>query len=78
MHAILYLKWLYSLFLSGIIVLSNIILLLTRSCLSIAQASFSFKCLNAHMFTYATPTFVTEGLCLVTHVQLLLTTITVN
>ena len=65
-------------FISDIIVLSNIILLLTQSCLSIAQASFSFKCLNVHMFSYATPAFVTEVLYLVTHVQMLLTTVTVN
>ena len=30
------------------------------------------------MFTYTTPTFITEALCLVIQVQLLLTTVTVK
>ena len=37
------------------------------------QASSSFKWLNMCTFTYATPTFVTEALHLVTQLQLLLT-----
>ena len=40
-----------------------------------AQASSSFKHLDTHTFTYATPTSITEVLCLVTQVQLLLTTV---
>ena len=59
-------------------VLNNILLLITCSHLSIAQASSSFKHLNTHMFTYATLTFITEALCLVTLVQLLLMTVAVN
>ena len=46
--------------------------------LSIAQASFSFKHLDTHRFTYTTPTFITEVLRLITHVQLLLTNVTMN
>ena len=46
--------------------------------LSINQASSSFKRLDTHTFMYATPTFITEALCLVTLVQLLLPTVTVN
>ena len=34
----------------------------------------SFKLLNMCMFTYAAPTFITEALRLVSHVQLLLIT----
>ena len=44
----------------------------------ITQASSSFKCLDKRTFTYATPTFITEALRVVTLVQLLLTTVTVN
>ena len=44
----------------------------------IAQASSSFKRLNARKFTDATPTLITEVLHLVTRVQLLLMTVTVN
>ena len=62
---------------SGTTVLNNILLLITRSHLSITQASF-FKRLNMHTFKYATPTFITEALCLATLVQLLLTTVAVN
>ena len=36
-----------------------------HSSLNIAQASSYFKCLNMHMFMYATPTFITGVLCLV-------------
>ena len=64
-------------FLSGISVLNTVILLVTQSHLSIAQAS-SFKCLNTHTFTYGTLTFITEAHYLVTQVQLLLMTVTVN
>ena len=52
-------------------VLNNILLLTTQSRLSIAQASSSFKCLNMHTFTFATPTLITEALHLLTQVQLL-------
>ena len=37
-------------------------------CLSIAQASPSFKCLNS--YTYFTPTFITETLHLIIYVLL--------
>ena len=57
---------------------NSIILLITLSRVSIVQASSSFKHLYMHMFMYATPTFITEAHCLVTQVQLLLTTVTVN
>ena len=43
-----------------------------------AQDGCSFKHLDAHAFTYATPTFVIEVFCLVTEVQLLLMNVTVN
>ena len=49
-----------------------------QSLLSIAQGSSSFKCLDMHTFTYATPIFITEVFRLVTQVQLLLTNVTVN
>ena len=52
--------------------------MIAHSCLSITQASFSFKCLDMRTFTYATPTFITEALHLGTQVQLLLMTVTVN
>ena len=39
------------------------------------QANSPFKHVDMHFFTYATPTSITEALCLVTQVQLLLTTI---
>ena len=65
----------YALFIT---VLNNILLLTTRSRLSIAQASSSFKLFDTRMFTYAIPTFITEALSLVTQVQLFLTTVTVN
>ena len=51
---------------------------MARSLLSITQASSSFKRLDARTFTYYTHTFITEALRLVTLVQLLLTTVTVN
>ena len=50
---------------------------MAHSRLSVTQASSSFKRLNMRTFMYATPTFVTEALCLLTQVQLLLTTVTV-
>ena len=59
-------------------VLCNIVLIISQSRLSIAQASSSFKLLVMPMFMYTTPTLVTEALCLVTQVQLLLMTITVK
>ena len=58
--------------------LNNILLPTTRSCLSIVQASSSFKCLDTCTITYATPTYITEVLHLLTQVQLLLTHFTVN
>ena len=42
--------------------------------LSLAQASYSFKCFDTCTFMYATPTVRTEAICLVTQEQLLLTT----
>ena len=53
-------------------VLNNILLLTSRSHLSIAQASSSFKRFDMRTFTYTTPTIITEALCLLTQVQLLL------
>ena len=64
--------------LSGINVIVTPILLITRSQLSIAQANFSFKCLDKYTFMYTTSTFIIEVLHLITQVQLLLTTVTVN
>ena len=61
-----------------ITVLNDIALTISQSRLSIAQLSSSFKHLDTRMFTYATPTLVTEALRLLTRVQLLLTTVTVN
>ena len=58
--------------------LNNILLLITRSGLSITQANSCFKRLDTRTFTYATPTFITEALRLVTLVHLLLTIFTVN
>ena len=49
----------------------HILLLTTRSRLSIAQANGSFKLFDTRTFRYATPTFITEALRLVTQVQLL-------
>ena len=51
---------------------------MARSRLPIIQASSSFKRFDTRTFTYATPTFITEALRLVTLAQLLLTTVTVN
>ena len=59
-------------------VLNNIMLLKTRSHVSIAQASSSFNRLDTFMPMHATPTFITEALCLVIQVQLLLTTVSVD
>ena len=52
-------------------VLNNIILLITCSHLSVAQASSSFNCLDMCTPMHATPTFITEAHRLVTQVQLL-------
>ena len=49
-------------------VLNNILLLITHSRLYITQASSSFKLFDTRTFTYATPTFITEALSLVTQV----------
>ena len=65
-------------FLPSIIVLNNIVLIISRSRLSIVQASSYFKHLDMHTFKYARPTLITEELRLVPRVQLLLTTVTVN
>ena len=54
------------------------LLLIIGSCLSIAQVSYSFKHLDTYTFIYATPTFITEALYLVTQVKLILMTVTVN
>ena len=59
---------LYSLILSGVTVLINIIL--TQSCLSVAHASSAFKCLGMHkMPMHATPIFTTEAFHLVSCIQ---------
>ena len=52
----------------AITVLNTTVLVITQSHLSISQASSCFKCLNMHMFTYTTPTFITEAHHLVTRV----------
>ena len=78
MHTILF-KILNSFFLQYLSSITYILLLLTQSHLSIAQASCSFKCsLNMCTFMHTTPTFITEVLHLVTQLQLLLMTVTVN
>ena len=59
-------------------VFNYIILLITRSRLSIAQASFSFNRLDTFMPMHVAPTFITEALCLVTQVQLLLMTVSMD
>ena len=51
---------------------------LTQSHLSTAQASSSFKWLHMCTSTSTTPTFISEVFRLVTHAQLLITTVTVN
>ena len=66
-------KFKTALFFSFLVVqlfLNNISLLIAQSRLSITQASSSFKCLDTHTFTYATPTFITKALHLVKLVQL--------
>ena len=45
---------------------NNILLLITHSHLSITQVSSSFERLDTCTFTYASPTFITEALRLVT------------
>ena len=69
-----YLKWLYSLvsFSSVVLLLflNNIIVVITRSRLSIAQVSSSFKWLDTRTSTSITPTFIIEALCHVTSLQL--------
>ena len=52
------------------LVLNNIIVLITRSHLSIAQVSSSFKCLDMRTSMSTTPTFKTEALRLVSQLQL--------
>ena len=59
-----------ALFFSFLVVWNNIILLITWSRLSVAQASSSFNRLDTCTLTHATPTFITETLCLVIRVQL--------
>ena len=59
-------------------VLNNMVLIISQSHLSIAQLSSSFEHLDMLTFMYATPTLTTETLRLVTRVQLLLMTVTVN
>ena len=59
-------------------VLTNIILLITWSCLSVTQASSSFKLYDTRTLMYAIPTFITETLSLVTQVSLLLMTYSVS
>ena len=45
----------------------NIMLLITQSCLSIAQVSSSFEHLK---YVHVTPIFINEALCIVTYAQL--------
>ena len=60
----------YSLILSGVTILINIISLITQSCLSVAHASSPFKCLGMCTIPmHATPIFTTEALHLVTCIQ---------
>ena len=61
--------------LSGI---TDSVLVISRSRLSIVQLSYSFKHLDTHVFMQATPILIIEVLHIVTLVQLLLTTVTVN
>ena len=73
MHSIQYylnLKQLYSLVFCGITILNNIILLITRSGLYVAQASSSFKRLDMCTPMHTTPTFITEAFHFVTYVRL--------
>ena len=55
----------------NVVSLTGHILLITQSCLSVAQASSSFKCIDMCTPTHATPTFIAEALHLVTYVQLI-------
>ena len=50
-------------------ILNNILLLIICSCLSITQASSSFKSLDMPTPTHTTPIFITEAFRLVTYVQ---------
>ena len=59
-------------------VLIKIILLITLSHLSVAQASSSFNRLDTCTPTHDTPTLITEALCLVTQAQLLLMTVSLD
>ena len=71
-------KFKTALFFGFLVVYNCILLLIARNHLFITQASSSFKCLDMRTFMYATSTFITEAFCLVTLVQLLLMTVTVN
>ena len=53
-------------FLILLLLLHHIIVLTTRSHLSAAQASPSFKWLDTRTSMSTTPTFITEALCLIT------------
>ena len=59
----------FSLF-SSLVLLLCFKVLITRSRLSIAQVSSSFKWLDARTFTSTTPTFITEALRRITSLQL--------
>ena len=61
-----------------ITVLNNIIVLITRSCLSIAKVSSSFIWLDTRMSMLTTPTLITEALCHVTSLQLFKMPVTVK
>ena len=50
--------------------LNNIIVLINRSYLSAAQASYSFQWLDMHTSMLTTPIFKAEAICLVTLLQL--------
>ena len=70
MHTILFEGFIIQ-FPSGITVLNNIVLLITRSSLSLSLATSSFKHLNMCTPMHAvTLTFITEALHLVSHVEL--------
>ena len=64
------LYFLVSMYVSSMTVIYNI-LLITQSCMSVAQASSSFQCLGRWMMPmYTTSTHITKALHHVTYVQL--------
>ena len=70
MHTILFEGFIFQ-FPGGITILNNIVLLITRSSLSLSLATSSFKHLSMCTLMHAvTLTFITEALHLVSHVEL--------